>query len=313
MKSNLEIHIVGPMGSGKTNLRQFIEHALRAGIADDKQKRHLRFHGQEIGLYEHTTAPSHPNCRCVIQHREDGLQDDGKPLEVMPNPTDRKGALPWVRFAPGNGWSIYDTKHKGCHCPKLADAVADWNRYIDRTLAGLNIELVKASRHRVLDLPGWGDAVKQERVDRIARKAIAEGEEAARTVNKAARMGSPLEGFIGKPDAFTSEGPFDFKTSPKPKRSVIPALLSLAAAFGGLSEIMGAIDEPEGGPIDVFNPEMVRILKEAGLLHPSLDGPDSAIVAIPRMIGAENIERLENAIREGDVDAVKFLIVELNL
>jgi hypothetical protein len=89
-------------------------------------------------------------------------------LEVLANPLAPKGELPFVRFAPGNGWSIQTATIKGCHMADLADAVTDYNRAVSRKVEGLNVGSVETLKHHVSDLPGWGDAIRDEMNARYA-------------------------------------------------------------------------------------------------------------------------------------------------
>lgn len=212
-------------------------------------------------------------------------------MKVSINPLEPKGSLPWVRFAPGNGWSIYDTQIKGCHCPKLEDAVNDYNRSIRRKVKALNVgKLLEGSefdRLPVENCPGWGDAVRAEMVSRESTKAHEAGAKLRAEQIEAQRK---LCGM-------------------RPPAGLL-ALLGMAAAMGALDGIFDDEDAPEVIEGE-NNPQVIKLLREAGIMKEipgPLPGTVAGIVAIPRHLGEQFATDVEDAIRNGNPTALLVLL-----
>jgi energy-coupling factor transporter ATP-binding protein EcfA2 len=265
----LEIHITGPQGSGKTRLRNLIETALREGTKGGNA--HLHFKGQDIAIFEHTPGPEHVNCRC----------ESITPLEVYSHPLEKRGSLPFVSFAPGNGWAIKSASKKGCHHPELQEAVNDWNRGIVRLRDEMSIMDCELTATPVQELPGWGDAVRDEMNTRHAAKVVAEetakGHEAGKRVHTAG---------AGK------------------ARSPLFSLLTMAALMGafdgfGADEMEPALDGP---PSDA----MRELLEASTVLHVCPHG--SAVLAVPRALGEQWATQLVENIKADNIPAVRVML-----
>lgn len=200
-------------------------------------------------------------------------------MKVFINPLEPKGSRPWVRFAAGNGWSVFDTLTKGCHCPKLEDAVNDYNSNVQRKVAALNLGAISfiTPTEDVNTLPGWGDAIRAEMVSRESTKAHEAG--------KAQR-----------------------ERAMKPPGGLL-ALLSMAAAMGALD---GILDDDEPEIIEgESNPQVIKLLREAGIMKEipgPLPGTVAGIVAIPRHLGEQFANDVENAIKTGNPTALLVLL-----
>lgn len=111
--------------------------------------------------------------------------------------------------------------------------------------------------------------------------------------------------FTGQPDATTDAGPVDFKT--------FPSLKGNNRAFHDMIQALWATPENffegvkmDAEPVRETSPEVLDVLEAAGLLHVRGRG-ESALVAIPRSIGADAVNRLDAAIRANDLRTVKAL------
>lgn len=205
-------------------------------------------------------------------------------MKVFINPLEPKGSLPWVRFAAGNGWSVFDTLTKGCHCPKLEDAVNDYNTAIQRKIQKLNLGAINflVPSEEVNNLPGWGDALRNERASRIVAEESTKAHEAGSNARQ---------------------------RTPKPPAGLL-ALLGMAAAMGALDGIFDDEDAPEVIEGE-NNPQVIKLLREAGIMKEipgPLPGTVAGIVAIPRHLGEEFATDVEDAIRNGNPTALLVLL-----
>ena len=193
-------------------------------------------------------------------------------LKVTLNPTAPKDELPFVFFRPGNGWSIQSANIKGCHTMDLAAAVADYNRGVERAINRLNVGNVEPITADVMDLPGWGDAVREEMVSRYADK---------------------------EPEASTRG-----KRGPGKTLGALGALLPMLA----MAAAMGALDDDaedaglEGPPSE----EMGKLLAASTVLHACPGG--HAVLAVPRTLGDQWTRQLVDAIKADNVSAVRTML-----
>lgn len=199
-------------------------------------------------------------------------------LQIIIDPTAPKGELPFVRFAPGNGWSIQTATVKGCHLPDLAEAVADYNRAITRKIEGLNAVSVQPARFDVMDLPGWGDAVRDEMNARYTPGNHAEARHNAR------RGPGKTVGALG---------------------ALLP-MLALAAAMGVLDD--DAEDVGLSGPP---SDAMRDVLAESTVLHVCPNG--HAVLAVPRELGDQWAASLVEAIKAENVAGVRAMLESAGL
>ena len=202
-------------------------------------------------------------------------------LEILANPLAPKGELPFVKFAPGNGWSIQTATVKGCHLPDLADAVTDYNRAVTRKIEALNVAKVEPQTVSVMDLPGWGDAVRDEMNARYARNEAKAATKATATHERGAgKTRGPLGGIL--------------------------PLLAMAA-------VMGVFDDDDTAPVLDGPPsdDMRDLLESSSILHACPHG--NAMLAVPRTLGDQWAAQLVEAIKADNVPAVRVMLTTAGL
>lgn len=224
-------------------------------------------------------------------------------MKVSINPLEPKGSLPWVRFAPGNGWSVYDTQTKGAHFPQLEDAVKDYNGSVRRKVKALNVGKLldgqEFDRLPVQNCPGWGDAVRDEMASRVRAEA-----------SKAHEAGSEAR------HAMEDKTGSDFGRNPFPKHpGRLAGLLGMLMAVGALDGVISDLlddDDAEKNVIEgADNPQIIKLLREAGIMREipgPIPGDRAGIVAIPRSFGEEFCNDVEKAIRESNPTALLVLL-----
>jgi hypothetical protein len=200
-------------------------------------------------------------------------------LRVFINPFEPKNSRPWVRFAPGNGWSVYDNQIKGCHCKQLETAVNEYNSAVQRKIHLSNLGNMGLVCHSepVQGLPGWGDAVRDERESRLAEKANRERIAKLEAEDAAQKAAKETE--------WKTAAGFDRK---RPFAGLF-ALLGMAAAMGAFDDL-----ETDEAPIEIVDGENTRqviaVLRESGIMK-EVPGPNSGttagIVSIPRQLGEQ--------------------------
>ena len=204
-------------------------------------------------------------------------------LEVLANPLAPKNEMPFIRFAPGNGWSVASATVKGCHLPDLAEAVADYNRAIGRKVEGLNVGSVETLKYHVTDLPGWGDAVRDEMNHRhAAPEASTTG---ARPTLTASLGAGKTRGALG---------------------GILP-LLALAAMAGAFEDDDDESPVLEGPPSDA----MREVLEASRVLHQCPHGV--AALAVPRSLGPQWTAQLVEHIKADSVSAVRAMLATAGL
>lgn len=225
-------------------------------------------------------------------------------LKVIVNPHSAKGELPWVRFAAGNGWSVADTRIKGCHNPNLALAVADYNRTVTRYVEALNVERLEPFFADVMELPGWGDAVRDEILTRYGALPPI-GSAGAFPLPPAvegateARVDSPqvqAEAFarLGSGKSFGALG----------------ALLFAAAMVGALPDFEDGLDDDETLE-EPPSPEMREVLERSKILIRCPHGV--ATLAVPRDLGVAWSDRLVAGIKANDRALVEAMLIDAGL
>jgi len=265
------------------------------------------------------------------------------------NPLLPKGGLPFVKFAAGNGFSVQDSIIKGCHLPELADAVADYNRAVERKLAGLNVVAVEATTWPVEELPGYGDAMENARIEKgveafrakvesgtlpncrcelcqaeearvagIVREETAKGHAAgmeARTafvqmVGRAKRNHTPGAGK-------TASQVGEEQDAADPRREDSPAgvlqrfapLLAMLAACGDLADMIP--DEHAEALDEPPSPECKALLEASGMIHRAPGG--MAVLAVPASLGDKFTQALIGDIRNNRVACLRKRLEDAGL
>lgn len=206
-------------------------------------------------------------------------------MNVLSNPLDSKNALPFVRFAPGNGWSISDSSIKGCHRETLDEAVKDWNATIRRKRKTyMNVANVTLAETPVSELPGWGDAIHTERQSRM-EKDLNEG-----------NYRDPATGETGKAERA------------KRKPSSILALVAMLAMGGFLD------DEENDSPAYLDGPpsdEMRDLLEASSVFVKCAHG--NAMLAVPRSLGDQWQKQFIAHMKNDNVPAVRVMLESAGL
>lgn len=175
----IEVHIVGATGAGKDRMRDFILQALNRGIQGRDETPEAGMHhfnsfrhsmlsrmGDSFQIFEHTPG----EFLNLIEDKTGNRVGEG--LEILANPYGPKGGLPWVKFQAGQGWAIVGG-NLATYFPDLGEAVNRWNNKTEERLSKLNVATVSALRCHVNELPGWGDAVRDQMESRHNRQRAA--------------------------------------------------------------------------------------------------------------------------------------------